>query len=102
MLIKKGTFVRVRKNLLHPNERLESIPKDTKKVPLKMWIKGKLLEEAELFEEASIVTATGRVLRGVVKEVEPRYKHNYGNHVEEISQIREIILTEFWSGSDEL
>lgn len=102
MLIKKGTFVRVRKHVLLPGERLNTIPESTRKVPLKLWVKGKLLEEAELFEEAKILTASGRIISGVVKEEEPKYKHSYGNYVEEIHKVREIILNEFWGDSSDI
>lgn len=102
MLIEKGTFVRIRKNLLLPNERIKTIPSETAKVPFKMWIKGELLEEAELFEEAKIITATGRIVSGLVKEKTPRYKHSYGDFVEEIYQIRKIILNEMWGDFDDI
>ena len=100
MLLKKGEFVRIREYLLSPKNRLENVPEDTSKVPLKMWIKGELLEEVELFEKTRIKTATGRVVEGTVKEKQPKYKHNYGDFVEEIHKIRKIILTEMWSLKD--
>jgi len=98
MNINKGTFVRIRRTLLQPSERAENLPEDTKKVPLKMWVKGRLLEESELFEYAHIQTVTGRTEYGRVKEVEPPYKHGFGDYVEEILQIREIILNDMYSG----
>ena len=45
-MIDKGTYVRIRRTLLKPEERSENLPKETKKVPYKMWVKGFLLEEA--------------------------------------------------------
>ncbi len=96
MLVDKGKYVRIRKHILPPEQRASNIPEDTKKVPLKMWIKGRLVEEAELFEEAEIITATGRRVKGVLKEVEPKHKHSFGDFVEEILRMREIILAEMW------
>ncbi len=96
MFFKKGTFVRIRQYVLMPEERAENIPDDTKKVPLKMWVKGRLKHDAEQFEEADIVTASGRTVSGTFKEVEPKYKHTFGDHVEPILQMREIIKKERW------
>lgn len=102
MLVKKNTFVRLRKYVLLPGERSDNIPKETSKVPLKMWIKGRLKEEAELFEETEVITVTGRTVSGVLKEVEPKYKHSYGEYVEEIIRIRELVLKEMWDSDNEL
>lgn len=102
MLVNKGTYVRVRKHLLLPGERAEGLPVDTQKVPFKMWARGRLCEEAELFEEVSIETASGRVVNGVLKEVEPKYKHSYGDFVDEILQMRKIILSEMWGDDDDV
>ncbi len=96
MLVDKGKYVRVRKHILSPDQRADNVPEDTKKVPLKMWIKGRLTAEAELFEEAEVITATGRRVKGMLKEVEPKHKHSFGEYVEEIQQMREIILSEVW------
>lgn len=101
MLVKKNTFVRLRMYVLSPENRAANVPKDTATKPLKMWIKGRLNHEAELFEEAEVTTATGRKVKGTLKEVEPKYKHNYGEYVEEIQKMREIILSEMWSDRDE-
>ncbi|TVP96601.1 MAG: 2-amino-4-ketopentanoate thiolase [Acholeplasmatales bacterium] len=102
MLEKKGTYVRIRRHLLLPKERSGGLPKDTQEVPLKMWIRGRLCEEAELFEEVSIQTASGRVVSGVLKEVEPKYKHTYGDFVDEVLQMRETILSEMWGDDDDV
>ena len=101
MLVEKGKYVRIRKHLLLPEERLENIPASTRKVPLKAWIRGNLLEESELYEESKILTATGRVVEGTLKEVSPTYKHNFGEFVPEILQMKKTILTEFWGDDDE-
>lgn len=101
MLIDKGKYVRLRQYVLLPNHRALNIPDDTKKVPLKMWVKGRLTHEAELFEEAEIKTITGRLVKGELKEVEPKNKHTFGEHVDEILQIRQIVLNEMWGYNDE-
>lgn len=100
MLIKKGSYVRIRQHVLLPEERLKNLPKSTSKVPLKSWIKGELLEEAELYEEAKIKTVTNRFVSGEVKELEPKYKHNFGDYVKELHTVRSIILKEMWGDED--
>ena len=47
-MAKKGDWVRIHRNVLEPSGRAASVPEDTKKVPLEMWDKGHLLEDAEL------------------------------------------------------
>lgn len=98
MNIDKGKFVRIRKTLLQASERAENLPEDTKKVPLKMWVKGWLLEEGELFDYAHIKTVTGRQEYGRIKELEPPYKHGFGDFVEEILELRRIILQDMYGG----
>lgn len=98
MNIDKGTFVRIRKTLLQPSDRSDNLPEDTKKVPLKMWVKGYLLEEGELYDYAHIKTITGRIEYGRIKQVEPPYKHGFGDFVGEILKIREIILNDVYGG----
>jgi hypothetical protein len=100
MNIDKGTYVRIRKTILQPSERAENLPEDTKKVPLKMWVKGRLLDEGELFDYAHIKTVTGRIEYGRIKEMEPPYKHGFGDYVEEILHLREIILNDVYGGED--
>lgn len=96
MTAKKGTYVQISTVLLKPEERAENLPEITSKSPLTAWIKGELMTEAELYEQATIKTLTGRFLRGDLKEIEPRHKHDFGNYVEELDRIRAIIKKEMW------
>ena len=100
MLIKKGSYVRVRQHVLLPEDRLSYLPTSTSNVHLKSWTKGELLDEAELYEEAKIKTATNRIVSGEVKELEPKYKHDFGDYVEELHSIRSTILKEMWGDED--
>ena len=90
-MIEKGTYVRIRKTLLDPKDRSTNLPEDTKQVPLKMWVKGILLNDAEMFDYVDIKTVTGRIVNGKLKEANPKYKHGYGDFVPEIIHIRDII-----------
>jgi hypothetical protein len=87
----KGTWVQIRSVVLRPEERTGNLPEETKKVPLEMWVKGTLLEAAELGSVARIRTVTGREVTGTLCAIEPAYRHDYGAYVPEIRQITEII-----------
>ncbi|GAB1477370.1 2-amino-4-oxopentanoate thiolase subunit OrtA [Bacillota bacterium] len=95
-MIKKGTWVSIHRNVLEPAERAPQVPDDTKKVPLEMWVKGYLLEDAEIGDEVTVNTRTGRKETGTLLEAEPYYKHDYGKFVPELlvisEQVREIVF----------
>ena len=95
-MIDKGTYVRIRKTILKPDERSSNLPKETKQVPFKMWIKGYLLEESDLFDIVKIKTITGRIETGRLKEANPPYKHSYGDFIPEILTLRDIIKSDMY------
>ena len=66
-MIEKGTYVRIRKTILKPTERADNLPEETKLVPFKMWVKGYLQEESDLFDIVTIKTTTGRIETGRLK-----------------------------------
>lgn len=95
-MAKKGEWVRIHKVVLAAAERTAKIPDDTKKVDFEMWVKGTLQNEtAEIGDEVTIITATGREEVGTLLEVNPYYTHSYGKFVPEIieidKQLREIM-----------
>ena len=94
-MIDKGRYVRIRRTLLQPDERSSNLPEDTKKVPFKMWVKGYLQEDSDLFDVVDVLTTTNRIETGRLKEASPTYKHNYGDFVSEALTLREIILGDF-------
>jgi hypothetical protein len=96
-----GTYVRIRRTLLKPEERSGNLPEDTKKVPFKMWVKGYLQEEADLFDVVTIKTLTGRIETGRLKEVNPPYKHSYGDFVPEVLVLSDIIRNDFFGDQNE-
>lgn len=93
-MVKKGEWVRIHKIILEPSERAPQVPEDTKKVPLEMWDKGYLQEDANIGDLVSIITATGREESGTLREVNPYYTHDFGKFVPELliisKQVREI------------
>ncbi|MBE3592481.1 MAG: 2-amino-4-ketopentanoate thiolase [Thermoanaerobacter sp.] len=81
---KKGDWVKIKQVILEPEERAENIPQDTKETPLTMWVKGLLLQDGEIGDTVKIKTFTGRIVEGVLVEVNPRYIHDFGNPIPEL------------------
>jgi len=99
-MIKKGTWVQIHKIVLKPEDRTATLPEDTKKVPLEMWVKGFLLADADLLDSVTIKTLTGRVETGTLIKENPTYLHNYGDFVPEILEIDKIVKNELYGGED--
>lgn len=74
----KGQWVRIHRIVLEPEERSSNLPEDTKKVPLELFVKGFLQDEAALGEVATVKTVTGRHLTGTLVEIDPLYRHGFG------------------------
>lgn len=95
-MAERGTYVLIHKIILEPAFRAPQVPDDTRSVPLEMWIKGYLQGDAEIGEQAEIITRTGRKETGILQEENPYYKHNYGTFVPELlsisEQVREILF----------
>ena len=88
MTIKKDTWVQIRDTVLTPEMRAPQVPDDTKKVPLLMWVKGYLNHDVQIGEVCEITTVTGRVVKGILEDVEPAYTHGFGAYVPELDTIR--------------
>lgn len=91
----KGDWVQIHEIVLRPEERPAHLPEDTKKVPLEMWVKGFLNNDANIGEVVEITTLTGRVVKGTMTSVNPGYDYGFGNYVPELLrigvQLREIL-----------
>lgn len=90
-MIPASTWVLIRTDLLSPEERSLSLPEATRRVPLRMWIKGTLVADAELGAAATIRTVTGRLVDGCLIEAHPSYRHDFGRDCPELRRIREIV-----------
>jgi len=86
-MVKKGTWVSIRNTILESNERAAGIPDDTAAVPLVMWVKGTLQNDAEIGEQATVHTRMGRIESGILEEANPNASIDYGDFVPEILQI---------------
>lgn len=87
MQVKKGDWVKIHRVILTSEERAPQVPDDTKKVPLEMWVKGYAQVDANLGDEITVKTITGRMENGNVVEVNPTFAHSFGNFVPELLQI---------------
>lgn len=97
-MVKKDTWVQIKKVILKPEERTGSLPEDTKKVPFIMWVKGFLLMDADLNDKVKIKTLTSRVEEGTLVEINPAYMHTYGKFVPEILRIDQIVKESLFGG----
>lgn len=87
MKAKKGQWVEIHKVVLTPAERTATLPPDTKMVPLEARIKGFLVEDAEVGEQATIETVLGRRVTGTLVSVLPPHAHTFGSPVPELLSI---------------
>lgn len=98
-MAKKNDWVRIHRNVLEPEERTGKLPEDTKKVPLEMWVKGRLQNEtAEIGDEVTITTCVGRTEYGTLAEVNPCYELNYGSFVPEILDMETSLRNALFGG----
>lgn len=99
-MINKGQWVQIERTILEPGERAPQVPEDTQKVPLIMWVKGFLLESAEIGDQVKVETRTGRIESGKLLEANPVYDLNYGNFVPELLKINVQVREELFGGED--
>lgn len=90
-MAKKGDWVLLRGTVLLPGERAPQVPEDTARVPLLMWVKGHLREDALPGQQASVLTRTGRLAEGILEEEAPAYAHGFGGFVPELLAVQEGI-----------
>lgn len=86
-MVKKGEWVRIHSTVLKAEERTAKLPEDTQACPLEMWTKGFLQEDAEIGDEVTVMTASNRLEKGELIEVNPYWKHSYGEFIPELVQI---------------
>ncbi|MGX7023272.1 2-amino-4-oxopentanoate thiolase subunit OrtA [Vagococcus hydrophili] len=97
-MIKKNEWVQVHSVVLTSDQRAPQVPDDTKSVPLEMWVKGFLTEDAELGEMVTVKTVTGRLVEGKLIQVHPTFRHSFGEFVPEILEIDQTIRKELFGG----
>ncbi|MFT9495320.1 2-amino-4-oxopentanoate thiolase subunit OrtA [Anaerosolibacter sp.] len=81
----KDAWVEIENQVLSVGERAPQVPEDTKQTPLMMWTKGFLIEaSAVVGDEVSVRTLSGRVAKGKLVAMNPRFEHDFGNPVPEL------------------
>lgn len=98
---KKGDWVIIHSQTLSSGERAPQVPADTKEVPLEMWIKGFLLNDGEIGESVEIKTVTGRLESGTLQEVNPVYRHSFGEFVPQILEISNRLQEALYGGAND-
>jgi hypothetical protein len=88
-----GTWVELSRVVLQAGERAPQVPEETQCVPLEMRVKGRLARDANVGEEAEVITAAGRRLRGTLERVAPAYTHGFGPPVPELLAVGEELRT---------
>lgn len=97
----KGEWVRIHRVILKPDERAPQVPDDTKKVPLEMWVKGELLQNAEYGETCEVITASGRRETGVLLKGGLSFEHSFGGFVPELKRAGDMAVQRLFGGRDE-
>lgn len=97
-MIKKGEWVLIHKIVLEPSERAPQVPEDTKKVPLELWVKGYLQKDANVGDEVTVITRTGRLESGKLLEANPYYKHDFGKFVPELLKVGDQVKSILFGG----
>lgn len=100
-MVKKNTWVLIHRIILNPEDRAPQVPDDTKRAPLEMWVKGRLLHDAEIGGAARITTRTGRTETGTLLEENPTYRHGFGDFVPELLDISEQVRRITFEGDTE-
>ena len=86
-MTRKGDWVRIHSILLKPGERAPQVPPDTAMVPLEMWVKGELLQDAHTGDSVVIRTAAGRHVTGTLLAGGLDYSHSFGEFVPQLHLI---------------
>jgi 2-amino-4-ketopentanoate thiolase alpha subunit len=73
-----GTRVSIRVRVLAASERAPALSEDTSALPYELVVRGRLAGPAGLGEPATVRTAAGRVVHGILDEIEPADTHGFG------------------------
>lgn len=95
-MAKAGEWVTVRSVILQPGERAPQVPEDTAATALCQWVKGRLVKDAEMHEQAEVITRTGRTVTGELVEQAPAYHHSFGAFIPELQAAQDSIRRAMW------
>lgn len=81
-----GDLVQIEAVVLPAGERSPQVPADTGGCPLVMRVKGYALAAAEPGQELEVETLIGRRVTGRLVTTQPRYDHDFGRPVPELTR----------------
>ncbi|MFA5479363.1 MAG: 2-amino-4-oxopentanoate thiolase subunit OrtA [Candidatus Muiribacteriota bacterium] len=90
-------WVQIEKVVLKASQRTSKIPEDTLKCDYVMRING-YADNAEIGKQTEITTLTGRKVSGRVVEVNPKFRHDFGEPVEELMHVGRVCRKELAGG----
>ncbi len=96
----KGEWALLHSVVLEAPQRAPQVPEDTRKVPLELWVKGRLKHDSRLGAKATVITRTGREVAGTLLEVNPRFSHDFGEFVPELLDIGDTVRTLVFGGDE--
>ncbi len=99
-MAKKGDWVRIHSVVLPAGERAAAVPEDTQRVPLELWTKGYLRQDANLGDEVRVVTRTGRTEHGTLVDDAPHYEHSFGDFAPELQRAGDDAFRLLFGGED--
>jgi hypothetical protein len=85
--ISQGTWVEIEYIVLTPEQRVQTLPEETRSVPYVLRVSGFLQQDAEIGDEVLVKTIIGRTLAGQLKTVNPSYRHSFGDTIPELITI---------------
>ena len=95
---KKGDWIQIKRVVLEPAHRSSHIPESTKNLPMIMWVKGFLQDDAKIGDYVKVKTRSGRIENGEFIDLNPSYRHDFGACVPELiiigEQARNIVFGE--------
>lgn len=73
-----GQWVELHRVVLPPGGRAPSVPDDTRDLPLELRVRGWLVGDADLGDEATVRTPAGRLVSGTLESIAPAHLHTFG------------------------
>jgi hypothetical protein len=87
-----GDWVEVSRVILEPGGRAPNLPADTAGVPYALRVRGVALSEAEIGGALRVRTQAGRELEGRLEAVSPAFRHDFGECVPELIELRRRLV----------
>ncbi len=80
-----GNWVQIHSIILRPEQRPDTLPPETRAVPLEMRVKGwQVTGSADIGDQVCIRTVLGREQTGTLIAVNPEYGHDFGRAIPEL------------------